>query len=152
MTSGARCREGYLQFRFQFSENLPAPSNRCSCTNRKTSLCKSKYCGFNHLIQSIYKLGLLFSANCEAVVLSYFPRQEGQLKQSFLPPRLPHSSASESSAAVCVLLTGDWCSHTGKQTREKTYKKHKRVFLFSSSSVQQSDSLCTCTNIYANTA
>lgn len=73
-TSGAQCREGYMQFKFSFSENLPAPSNRCSFTNRKTSLCKSKYCGFNHSIQSIYKLGLLFSANCEAVDLSYFPR------------------------------------------------------------------------------
>lgn len=41
-----------------FSESLPVPSNRCSSTTGKVSLCKSQYHGFNHLTQSVCELGL----------------------------------------------------------------------------------------------
>lgn len=62
--------------------------------------------------------------------LSYFPKQEGQLKQSFLPPCLPHSSASESSAAAHVLLMSDWCRHRETDKGKNRLRNTKRFFCF----------------------
>lgn len=158
MTSGAQHRKGYMQFMLQFSESLLAPSIRCSATCRSTTSCKSKYCDFNHLIQSVYEWVYNFLLT---VRLCIYLTSLGR-SASFPTPRLPHSLASQSSAATHKLLTqqfvwphkeADWGTDPrgwGKEGR--TYTETQKGFLFPSLSVHQADSLCTCTNIDANVA
>lgn len=81
---------------------------------------------------------------------------------SFPPPRLPGSLASQLAAAAHMVLAwqfvwpqreAGWGNDPKGWEREgRTYTETEKGFLFLSSSVHQSDSSCTCTNIDANTA